>query len=50
MDMASMDTIVGTLFPNHSIREDRPVEGVGEFLLFNEEEFNRNQTVFSRRS
>ena len=31
MEVASVETIVGTLFPTHPTREDRPIEDVGEF-------------------
>ena len=41
MDVASMETIVGTLFPTHVFREGRPIEDVGKFSLFNEEELRR---------
>ena len=36
-----MEAIVGTLFPTHPNREDRPIEDVGVFPLFNNEELRR---------
>ena len=61
MDVAAIKTIVGMLFLTHPIREDRPIEEVKEFPLFNEEDKevpcspfktreHRDQSVFPRRS
>ena len=41
MDVASMETILETLFPTHPTREDRSIEDVEEFPLFKEEELRR---------
>ena len=53
MDAAWMEPIVVTLFPTHPIREERPIEDVGELRRAVQSlkiRKHRDQTVFPRRS